>query len=85
MAPYFNLNNNEISKLLLVNKLNMILVNQGRLKLNDPKIPLLNEPWRSPGFVQKKPPVFFKKGVLKKFASFRRKSLCWNIFSIKLY
>ena len=35
MAAYFNLNNNEISKELLVNKFNMILDNQGRLVLND--------------------------------------------------
>ena len=46
MAVCFNLNNNEISKQLLVN---MILNNQGRLMLNDQKIPLLNEPQRSPG------------------------------------
>ena len=35
MAAYFNLNDNEISKELLVNKFNMILENQGRLALND--------------------------------------------------
>ena len=29
MAAYFNLNNNELSKELLVNKFNMILDNQG--------------------------------------------------------
>ena len=52
MAEYFNLNNNEISKELLVNKLNMILDNQGRLVLNDRSITLpKNEPQRSPGFV----------------------------------
>ena len=38
MAAYFNLNNNEISKELLVNKFNMILDNQGRLVLNDQNI-----------------------------------------------
>ena len=32
MTAYFNLNNNEISKELLVNKFNMILNNQGRLE-----------------------------------------------------
>ena len=35
MAAYFNLNNNEISKELLVNTFNMIFDNQGRLVLND--------------------------------------------------
>ena len=35
MAVYFNLNNNEISKELVVNKFNMILDNQGKLMLND--------------------------------------------------
>ena len=39
MAAYFNLNNNEISKNLLVNKCNMILDNQGRAMLNDQKNP----------------------------------------------
>ena len=53
MAAYFNLNNNEISKERLVNKFNIILDNQGRLMLNDRKIPLSNEPQRSLGFVQK--------------------------------
>ena len=39
MAAYFNLNNNEISKNLLVNNFNMILDNQGRAMLNDQKNP----------------------------------------------
>ena len=57
MAAYFNLNNNEIPKELLVNKFNMILDNQGRLVLNDQKTPSPhNEPQRSRGFVQKQPP-----------------------------
>ena len=69
MAAYFNLNNNEMSKEHLVNKFNMILANQGRLMLNDQKIPLPNEPQRSPGFVQKQSSeVFCKKGVLKAFS-----------------
>ena len=54
MAAYFNLNNSEISKELLVSKFNMILDNQRRL--------MLNESQKSPGFVQKQPPgVFYKK------------------------
>ena len=62
MTAYFNLNNNEITKELLVNKFNVILENQGRLMLNDQKIPLPNKPQRSPGSVQKQPPeVFCKK------------------------
>ena len=52
MAAYFNLNKNEISKELLVNKLNKILDNQGRLVLNDQSTTSPNnEPQRSPGFV----------------------------------
>ena len=35
MAAYINLNNNEISKELLVNKFNMILENHRALALND--------------------------------------------------
>ena len=55
MAAYFNLNNNEISKELLVNKFNMIFDNQGITSL-------ANEPQWSPGFVQKQPAeVFCKK------------------------
>ena len=38
MAVYFNLNNNEISKELLVNQSNMILGKQDRHVLNDQKI-----------------------------------------------
>ena len=49
MAAYFNLNNNEISKELLVNKFNMILDYQGRLMLNDQTILFPNKPQRSPG------------------------------------
>ena len=52
MAAYFNLNNNEITKELLRNKLNMILGNQGGLVLNNQSISSPNnEPQRSPGFV----------------------------------
>ena len=62
MTAYFNLNNNEIPKELLVNKFN-ILDNQGRLVLDDQSITSRhNEPQRYPGFVQKQPPeVFCKK------------------------
>ena len=49
MTAYFNLNNNEIPKELLVIKFNNVLDNQGRLMLNDQKIPLPNKPQRSPG------------------------------------
>ena len=59
MAANFNLNNNEISKELLVNKFNMIFDNQVGLMLNDQKIPLPNKPQRSPGSVQKQPPEVF--------------------------
>ena len=63
MAAYFNLNNNEIPKELLVNKFKMILDNQGRFVLDDQSITSPhNEPQRYTGFVQKQPPeVFCKK------------------------
>ena len=48
MAAYFNLNNNEISKELLVNKFNMTFGQN----ISSPH----NEPQRSPRFVQKQPP-----------------------------
>ena len=76
MTPYFNLNNNEISKELLVNKFNMILDKQCRHVLNDQKIILpLNEAQRSPVFVQKQPPeVFCKKRCSCKFRKFHKKA-----------
>ena len=72
MTSYFNSNNSEISKELLVNKFNMILNNQGRLVLNHQKVfSPYNKIQRSPGFLQKQPPgVFCKKGVLKNLANF---------------
>ena len=85
MAAYFKLNNNEISKEHLLNKFNMISDNQGRLMLNDQKIPLSNEPQRSLGFVLKQYwRCSVKKGVLKKFVNFTEKHLCWSLFLIKL-
>ena len=44
MVAYFNLNDKEISKELLVNKFNTILDNQSSLMLNDQKIPSPDEP-----------------------------------------
>ena len=44
MVAYFNLNDKEISKELLVNKFNTILDNQSNLMLNDQKIPSPDEP-----------------------------------------
>ena len=56
MAAYFNLNSNEISKGLFVNKFNIVLGNSDRLVLNDQSITSPhNEPQRSPGFVEKQP------------------------------
>ena len=53
--------------------------------LNDQNIPLPDKPQRSPGFVQKQPPeVFCKKGVVKNFANFTGKHLCWSLFLITL-
>ena len=51
MAVYFNLNDNEISKELLVNTFNMIFDNEGRLVLNDHSI-------TSPGIESQKSPAF---------------------------
>ena len=64
MAAYFNLNNNEISKKILVNKFN-ILDNQGRVMVNDKKNPFAK--WTKwSWFVPKQPPeVFCKKVFLK--------------------
>ena len=69
MAAYLNLNNNEISKELLVNKFNMILDNQGRLVLNERSC---------------RPDVFFKKGLLRNFAKFTGKHLCQSLFFNKV-
>ena len=85
MAAYFNLNNNEKSKELLVTNFKIILDNQDRLMLNEQKIPLPNEPQRSPGFVQKQSPeVLCKKKCSQKFANFTGKHQCWSLFLIKL-
>ena len=52
----------------------MILDNQGRLMLNDQKIPLPNETQRSLGFVQKQSlEVFCKKRFSLKVRKFHRK------------
>ena len=54
MVAYFNLNNSELSKRLLVNEFNMILDNHDRFVLNNQSIPSpQNESKESPGFVQK--------------------------------
>ena len=75
MAAYFNLTNNEISKELLVNKFSMILENQCKHVVNDPKFIL---PRKEPQTFS----VFFKssvwrcsrrKGVLKDFQNFGKK------------
>ena len=53
----------------------MILDNQGRLTLNDQKIPLPDKSQRSPGFVQKQPPeVFCKRKWFYKVRTFYRKT-----------
>ena len=53
----------------------MILDNQGRLMLNDQKIPLSNEPQRSLGFAQKhSPEVFRKKKVFLKSSEISQKN-----------
>ena len=52
----------------------MILDNQGRLTLNAQKMPLPNEPQRSPGFVQKQSPeVFCKRRGSSEVRKFHRK------------
>ena len=74
-----------MSKEHLVNKFNMILDSQGRLMLNDQKIPLPNEPQRSPGFVQKQSPeVFCKKRFAEKVRKFHRKKPVLASFHLKI-
>ena len=36
-------------------------------------------------FKKQPPEVFYKKAVLKNFAMFTGKQLCWNLFLIKFY
>ena len=72
MAAYFNLNNNEISKNLLVNKFNMILDNQGRAMLNDQKNPFAKWTMEIYLLVCSEAATW---GVLKKFTNFTRKQL----------
>ena len=70
---YFNLNNDEISKELLVNRISTILENQGRLGLNDEKTPSPhNEPQRSRGF------VLWKKGFLK-ISQISQENICVGV------
>ena len=73
MAVYFNLNNNEISKEILVNKFNLILDNQSRLMLNDKKIHLPDKTHKSHWFVQKRPPEVFCKRI---FSEILQKNSC---------
>ena len=85
MSAYFNLNNNVVSKGLLVNKFKMTLDSLGGLVLNYQSITSPNsDAQRSPGFDQKQhpPEVFRKKRVLKNFANFTRKHLRWSLFVI---
>ena len=82
MAVYFNLNNNEISKDLLVNKFNMILDNQGRLVLSDKKKSLrhtMNHRDLLGLFKTSYQRCSVKKGVLKNSANFTGKYLCWSL------
>ena len=82
MAEHLNLNNNKISKELLVNKLKLILDNQCRLMLNEKKINLPDEPHKSHWFVQKRPPEVFCKRRF--FGNFTEKLLCCSLFLIKM-
>ena len=79
MAAYFNLNNNEISKELLVSKFNMILDNQGRIVQNNQKTASPhNKPHRSPRFVQKQPPVVFCKNIYFEEHLRKAASICFT-------
>ena len=81
MAAYFNLNNHEISKEILVNKFNMILDNQGRLVLNDQKFlrHTMNHRDILGLFRSSRWRCSVRKGVLKNFANFMGKHLCWSL------
>ena len=84
MAAYFNLNNNDISKELLVNKFNMILDNQGRLVLNNQK-PLrhtMNHSDLLGLFRSSHWKCTVKKSVLKNFANFTGKHLYWSLLQV---
>ena len=84
MAAYFNLNDNEISKELLVNKFNMILENQGRLALNDQCIRhTMNHEDLLRFFRSTQQRCSVEKGTLKNSANFTEKHLCWSLFSIE--
>ena len=73
-------------KWLLVNNFNMILNNQDRLVLNDQSITSPhNESQKSPGFVRSSHQrCSVRKDVLKTFANFTGKHLCWSLFLITL-
>ena len=66
----------------------MILKNQGRFALNDQRIPMQNEPQRSPGSVQKQPPeVFYEKKVFLKSSQISQEDVIiinlqvfWSLF-----
>ena len=81
MAAYFNLNNNHISKELLVNKFNMMLDNQSRLVLNNqnPLRHTMNHRDLLVLFRSSYRKCSVKKGVLKNFENFTEKHLCWSL------
>ena len=87
MAVYFNLNNYEISKELLVNTFNMMLDNQGRLRLNDQSITSPhNEPQRSE-FLQKQLPEVFcrKRCSIKRRKFYRKTPVLESLFNKNLF
>ena len=81
MAAYFNVNNNEISKDLLINKFNIILDNQSRLLLNNQKSVRhrMNHRDLLGLFRSSHRRCCLKKGVLKNFANFAGKHMCWSL------
>ena len=81
MAAYFNLNNNHISKELLVNKFNMMLDNQSRLVLSNqnPLRHKMNHRDLLGLFRSSYLKCSVKKGVLKNFENFTEKHLCWSL------
>ena len=81
MTAYFNLNNNEISKELLVNKCNMILNNQGSLCYITKKHlrHTMNHRDLVGLFRSSHRRCSVKKGVLKNFANFTGKHLYWSL------
>ena len=83
MAVYFNLNNNEISNELLVNKFNMILDKVDLCWMNKKSLRhTMNHRDLLCLFRSSHRKCSEKKDVLKNFANFTEKHLCWSLLQV---